>query len=120
MDRILVGRDGERRAVELLRKNGYTILARNYRCRSGEIDIVASHEGEIVFVEVKARGTDEKGTALDAITPAKRRRIARVAEAFLAERGLDERPCRFDVVAIAVHPEESGGQIVRDAFMVER
>jgi len=120
MDRRARGADGERRAVELLERKGYTILARNYRRRAGEIDLIAFDGGEVVFVEVKARSGERKGSALSAVTPRKQRTIARVAEQFLAERGLAGRPCRFDVVALV---EEHGGQrdeIVRGAFVLDR
>ena len=101
-----VGVTGEDRAVEALRREGYRILDRNYRCRHGEIDIVAFESGEIVFVEVKSRLTESKGSALAAVTAAKQRRIARVAEQYLAERDLAERPCRFDVVAVGSDGDE--------------
>ncbi len=112
-----VGREGEAAAARLLQDRGYKILARNYRCRHGEIDIIAFEGGEYVFVEVKTRLTDEKGSALDAVTEAKQRKLARVAEQYLAERGLDDRPCRFDVVAVT--PGGGGAdEVVRGAFML--
>ena len=116
-----VGREGEAEAAKLLRRSGYRVLARNYRCRHGEIDIVAFEGGEYVFVEVKTRRTDGMGSALDAVTPAKQRRIARVAEQYLAERGIEDRPCRFDVVAMSDGSGDgngsgSSGEIVRGAF----
>jgi putative endonuclease len=115
-----VGRKGERRAARLLRRRGYKILALNYRCRHGEIDIVAYDGGEIVFVEVKTRLTDEKGTALEAVTPQKQRKLARVAEQFLAERGLEDHPCRFDVVAVAGADDPGAeDELVRGAFVIE-
>ncbi len=122
MRNVAVGKRGEDKAVKLLRKRGYKILTRNYRCPHGEIDIVAFHRGEIVFVEVKSRTTDEKGSGLDAVTERKQQRIARVAAQFLAERRLQERPCRFDVVAVALSPEAGDGkmkaEIVQGAFML--
>ena len=122
MKSITVGKRGEEKAVKLLRRRGYKILVRNYRCRHGEIDIVAFHRGEIVFVEVKSRTTDEKGSGLEAVTERKQRKIASVAAQFLAERGISERPCRFDVVAIAAVPEAGDVkmkiEIVQGAFML--
>jgi putative endonuclease len=111
-----VGREGEERAVRLLRRRGYKILARNYRCRHGEIDVVAFEAGEVAFVEVKSRATDELGSALGAVTAAKQRKIARVAEQFLVERGIEDRPCRFDVVAVDASGDGRGDEIVRGAF----
>jgi putative endonuclease len=81
------------------------------------MDIVAYEAGEIVFVEVKARATDGAGSGLDAVDPRKQRKVARVAQQFLAERKLEDRPCRFDVVAV----DASGGgadEIVRGAFTI--
>jgi len=117
MDKGEFGRQGEKRAAKALRGRGYKILARNYRCRHGEIDIVAFENGEFVFVEVKSRSSEEKGTALEAVTPRKQRKLARVAQQFLIERGLSERPCRFDVVAIGSSPGSGEDEIVRGAFV---
>jgi putative endonuclease len=111
-----LGREGEKRALTLLRGRGYKILARNYRCRHGEIDIVAFEGGEYVFVEVKARSGDAMGSALDAVTKAKQRKMARVAEQYLIERKLTGRPCRFDVVAIAASGLETADEVIRGAF----
>jgi putative endonuclease len=76
------------------------VLARNYRCRSGEIDVVADDRGTIVFVEVKERRGDSHGSAVEAVTAEKRRRIVRAARAYAASHGLSESPIRFDVLAI--------------------
>jgi len=98
--RQTLGKIGENLAVAELTKRGYAILDRRYRTRYGEIDIVADHDGTIVFVEVKARATAEFGTAAEAVTPYKQRRLASMAVDYLARRKLTDRPCRFDVVAI--------------------
>ena len=94
------GKEGEDIAVDELERRGYEILARRYRTRYGEIDIVASDEGTIVFIEVKARATAEFGTAAEAVTAQKQRRLASMATDYLARNHLVDRPCRFDVVAI--------------------
>lgn len=107
---------GEKAAADFLELHGYTILARRYRCRAGEIDLVAENAGEIAFVEVKTRHGDV--SPAEAITTQKRRRIVAAAEAFLAERGLGECACRFDVVE--VHPESDGhltARLLPSAFM---
>ena len=94
------GKEGENVAVRELERLGYEILARRYRTRYGEIDIVASDAGTIAFVEVKTRATGEFGTAAEAVTAAKQRRLASMATDYLARHQLTNRPCRFDVVAI--------------------
>jgi len=84
---------------------GFRILDRNYRCRSDEIDVVAEDRGTIVFVEVRERGSDTHGSAVESVTGAKRRRIVRAARVYAATRGLSESPVRFDVVAIDWGPD---------------
>lgn len=92
------GRGAETLAALTLRLKGYRIVARGYRSRVGEIDIVAERRGIVVFVEVKARATPTE--AADALGNRQRRRIARAAEAFLAGRRGDFVGARFDVVLI--------------------
>jgi putative endonuclease len=98
--RQLIGKKGEELACKELQRRGYTILARRYRTRFGEIDIVSEVDGVVVFVEVKARSSNRFGDAADQIPPWKQRRIAAMALDYLAfvDRLNDE--CRFDVVAI--------------------
>lgn len=95
-----LGQLGEALACRALVRRGYAILATRYRTRSGELDIVAEHRGTLVFVEVKTRRSRRFGTAGEAVTRAKRRRLARMAEEFLTRSGLGGRPCRFDVVTV--------------------
>lgn len=106
------GQLGEDRAVEHLLAHGYSVLERNFRCRLGEIDIIARDGDALVFVEVRTRADGRRGTALETITPAKQRRIARVAELYLTTRRLHATACRFDVVGITGEDVE----LVRDAF----
>jgi putative endonuclease len=94
------GDAGEDLACAHLRARGMKVLARNYRCRSGEIDVVADDRGTLVFVEVKERRGDAHGSAVEAVTPEKRRRVVRAARAYAATHGLSESPIRFDVLAI--------------------
>jgi putative endonuclease len=91
---------GENLAVSELTRRGYAIVDRRYRTRRGEIDIVADDGGTIVFVEVKARATGDFGGGAEAVTPFKQRRLVSMAIDYLARRGLTDRPCRFDVIAI--------------------
>jgi putative endonuclease len=95
------------------------VLERRYRRRFGEIDLIAEQGGRIVFVEVKARRGNAFGLPAEAVTRRKRERIARVALAYLQQRGWLERPCRFDVVE--VHVGGHRGRQVRhipDAFRI--
>ena len=93
-------KSGEDLAVEELERRGYAIVARRYRTRYGEIDIVAEEGGTLVFVEVKTRATEEFGTAAEAVTRRKQRKLIAMATDYLARTGEFNRPCRFDVVAI--------------------
>ena len=99
-DRQSLGKLGETLACDELRRRGYSILTTRHRTRLGEIDIVSMRQGSIAFVEVKARKSSRCGTAVDAVTPAKRRRIAAMALDYLAWAGRLDSPCSFVVVAI--------------------
>jgi putative endonuclease len=94
------GRSGEALAEEYLSRKGMVVLARNYRCRAGEIDLVLRDGDTVVFVEVKERTGRSHGSAVEAVTWSKRRKIARAARVFAAEHGLSDALLRFDVVAI--------------------
>ncbi len=100
LDRISLGKSGEECACRELERRGYAILARRYRTRFGEIDIVARDGPTIVFVEVKARTSDRYGHPADAVTLHKQTTIAAMAADYLARRHIRDVPCRFDVVAI--------------------
>ena len=100
VNRTSLGKLGESLACDELSRRGYAILATRYRTRFGELDIIADDHGVLVFVEVKARRSTARGTAAEAITPAKRRRVAAMALDYLAWTGRLDDPCRFDVVAI--------------------
>ena len=99
-ERQSLGKRGEDLAVAELERRGYAILARRYRTRHGEIDVIARDGETTVFVEVKARRTSEFGSAAEAVTRWKQRRLAWMAVDYLARNGLGRCPCRFDVVAI--------------------
>ena len=99
-DRQDLGELGEELAVRELTARGYAILARRYRTRHGEIDIVCEHGSTIVFVEVRARATGEFGRAAESVTERKQRKVTAMAVDYLARHRLTNRPCRFDVVAI--------------------
>lgn len=113
------GADGERAAAAFLERQGYRILARNYRTRLGEIDLVAEDGQVLVFVEVKQRADDRFGGPGEAVTVTKQARIARLARQYLAGRRLPERPCRFDVVMIwGQDPKTRRIELLAGAFEV--
>jgi putative endonuclease len=94
------GEAGEDLACAHLEGLGMRVIARNYRCRTGEIDVVADDRGTVVFVEVKERRGNSHGLAVESVTPFKRARIVRAAHRYAAVHGLADAPARFDVVAI--------------------
>lgn len=104
MDRLELGESGEGLAVLFLKKIGYEILARRWRSSFGEIDLICfDHSiggGEIIFVEVKTRRSLDSGYPEDSVTPLKLRHLSASAECYLKEKQWENRPHRFDVVAI--------------------
>ena len=114
----MTGKRGEEVACEALERRGHTILARRYRTRFGEIDIVSENAGTIVFTEVKARRTNRYGTAAEQIPVWKQRRIAAMALDYLAySRRLND-PCRFDVVAIdGAGTSDEHVNVIESAFL---
>ena len=107
----LLGAMGEAAAAEWLRKKKWKILAMNYRCRFGELDVVARDGKELVFVEVKLRRTGGYAPAAEYVTPAKQRKLRLAAESWLMEQDLEDPPCRFDVAE--VYLDRSGEKIER-------
>lgn len=97
-----VGRVGEEIAAKYLVQQGATILARNFTVRGGEIDLITEQDGMVHFVEVKLRNNTAFGRGAEAVNTEKQRRICRAAVRFLAQRGWQERFCRFDVIEICL------------------
>jgi putative endonuclease len=93
------GAAAEALAAEFLATRGLTIIARNYRCRGGEIDLIARDRETLVFVEVRLRSGAAFGGAAASITPAKRRRLKRAAGHYLAALGCEPQ-CRFDAILL--------------------
>ncbi len=100
-------------AAAFLENNGLIILERNFRSRSGEIDLIARDREYLVFVEVKYRSTRHQGYAVSAVDRKKQQRIARAARYYLLKAvGRDDIPCRFDVIGI----EGTSIQWIQNAF----
>lgn len=94
------GTVAEQAAAIFLRERGYHVLERNFRCRGGEIDLVALDGGTLVFVEVKLRRTLSRGAPIEAVTPLKQARVARAAQSYLAYCGRVFPRIRFDVISV--------------------
>lgn len=101
-----IGARGEDAAAAYLERIGMTLVERNWRCKAGEIDIVALDHEDLVLIEVKTRRTDRKGSPEEAVSPAKQKRLVRLARAYAAHAGLDAPTIRFDVIAISPIAED--------------
>ena len=99
MNTTLVGREGEAKAAEYLRKKRYDIIGANYRCRFGELDLIARKGNLVIFVEVKLRKNDHFGAAADAVTGSNREKLRKAALSWLAATDCTA-PTRFDVIEI--------------------
>ena len=100
------GKRGEEAAAHYLSSRGCRILHRNWRCRMGELDIVAEDGDTIVFVEVRTRAPGSRfGTAAESVDARKRRRLTSLAQAYLSMTGRQHAPVRFDVIACTAQPD---------------
>jgi putative endonuclease len=97
-----LGAKGEDRAAAWYREQGYELVARNWRCREGEIDLICAKDGTLVICEVKTRSSLAYGHPAEAVTPTKQRRLRALASLWLAEVEPPARPkvIRFDVAAV--------------------
>ena len=110
------GRLGEDLAVRHLRRKGYKIIERNFRTRLGEIDIIARHKDQLVFIEVKARKSANYGDPKFAVTARKQRKISMVALAYMKKHDVMGQPARFDVVAVQNPEEKPTIEVIANAF----
>lgn len=110
------GQTGEDAAAALYGGLGFSILARNWRCRLGELDLVAERDDLVVFCEVKTRAGMTFGGGFEAVTAGKQRRVRQLAELFMAARGISPDRVRFDVASVHLSPRGAEVQLFRDAF----
>ena len=117
-----LGRISEEHAARYLTSKGYRLRERNYRAQAGEVDIIAEHDGSLVFIEVKARSSDEHGAPIEAVTTWKQRRIVSVANSYIRSHERRERAMRFDVVEVFLNPTGRVEKInvIQGAFGVGR
>jgi putative endonuclease len=95
-----LGRRGEEIAAAYLQQQGYRLLIRNWRCSTGEIDVVAREGETLAFVEVRTRRGGGFGTPEESVTPAKQARLVELAQTYMQENGLMDENWRIDVVAV--------------------
>lgn len=114
--RTVAGRAGEDAALAAYTRRGYRLIARNWRCRIGELDLVLTRGDILVFCEVKTRRGARFGGGYEAVTGRKRAKVRSVAEAFLQSSGARPRAIRFDVASVALGPAGAEVELFEDAF----
>lgn len=103
----------EEQVARFLEQAGYRIIERNFRCRLGEIDLIAMHQGYLVFIEVKYRKNGRSGEPAEAVTYGKQQKICRTADFYFQKHQIfPDQPVRFDVAAVS----ETELQIIENAF----
>ncbi|MFC1845048.1 YraN family protein [Thermodesulfobacteriota bacterium] len=107
-----LGAKGEDLAIRYLKKRGYRIIERNYRVKLGEIDIIAEHGDDLVFIEVKTRSDTSFGSPFESITKQKQKKLSKVALEYIGKKKCHQSPARFDVVGIQF---QKGSKSFRDA-----
>ncbi len=105
----VIGKNGEDKVAAFLRKKGYSVIKRNYQCRFGEIDIIATFKEYIVFVEVKTRKPNSLVSAAEAVDAKKQQRIMLTAQEYISKTECELQP-RFDVAEVTVSKEQSKGE----------
>jgi len=118
-NRKQIGKTGEDIAANFLKGKGYRILARNFRRRMGEIDIIAQDGQTLVFVEVKTDRTGAFGEPEYRVDPRKQRQLGRLALRYLQEKGIQDQDCRFDVVAVIIQGNTVRIRHLKNAFWLE-
>jgi putative endonuclease len=114
----IFGKEGEQIAENYLKKKGYRLVERNYRCRGGELDLIALDRRVIVFVEVKTRSDDRFGIPFESVDNRKQRRMIKAALFFLTQHRLHNRDARFDVVGISLKGREPVVEHIQNAFEI--
>ncbi len=114
--RTRLGRSGEDLAASRYLRDGYRIVARNFRCGQGEIDIIAARDHTLVFCEVKTRSTDFFGDPMEAVNRTKQARLRRLAAVWLSENPAPGMSLRFDVVSVIADRQGTRVSRLEDAF----
>ncbi|WP_455221712.1 YraN family protein [Kaarinaea lacus] len=110
-----IGQRAEDAALDFLLAKGMRLVARNYRCKAGEIDLIMQHDSALVFVEVRYRKQNQFGDGAESVDFRKQQKIIKTAEYFLQQhRQYTQSPCRVDVISISRHTKTSPSQSVID------
>jgi putative endonuclease len=115
-----LGSFGEELALQFLIEKGYCIIEKNFRCRLGEIDIIARNNDYITFIEVKTRYNNHFGSPCEAITFSKQKKLYKLAQVYILQKKLHNCNFRFDVVEILIQPKDNTPVInlIKDAFQI--
>lgn len=116
MDNHKLGKRGEQLAQKYLKNLGYEIIIVNYRCKLGEIDIIATKDDYLVFVEVKTRRNKNYGLPYESVSFEKQKTIRRVAAYYLKANNIFQKNCRFDVVSVEKSGMNYTFEIIQNAF----
>lgn len=116
MERRDLGRQGEQMAEQFLRARGYVLVARNYRCAYGEIDLVVRDRDTLVFVEVRTQSGPTFGDPLESVTQRKQRQIVKAALHYVVRHRVENHPLRFDVIGISWNNAAPQIVHVKEAF----
>ncbi len=112
-----VGNRGESLAEDYIKRKGYKIIHRNYRCKLGEIDIIAKDGDTIVFIEVRTKQNENFGSPQDSVTSTKISKISKTALNFIQEKNLSGYSYRFDFIAITFSQGKPNIEHIENAFM---
>ena len=115
-DRLELGKKGENLALKTIRNMGYQDIVQNYRCRLGEIDLIARDGDTLVFLEIKTRRTGSTADAKEAVNARKRRQISKVALNYMKTNNCENTRARFDVVAISLVGSSPKIEVIKNAF----
>jgi putative endonuclease len=113
--RASLGQAGEDAVAALYQRRGFRIVARNWRCRLGELDLIVERDGMFVFCEVKARRGNRFGGGYEAVTALKQRKVRQLAEIFIAAH-VAHGNLRFDVASVHVGTRQTNVELFEDAF----
>jgi len=116
MNKYAAGLRGQKEAENFLAQNGYEILEKNYRLRTGEIDLIAARDGYIIFIEVKFRAGLRFGSPCESVGGAKQQKIIRTALHYIAAKNLDNHDFRFDVIEVLEKKERVFVNHIENAF----